>query len=113
MYKNIILLISIGIIFGLDKDWTNYEGHEISLNTIIIKIDNELAPKLGVEGPLTMEQVFGLKVLEDTGHKRFYLNDSDILRLSDAEIVVCNQWGSNNIPKFLNLCKELNIKVNQ
>ena len=58
MYKNIILLISIGIIFGLDKDWTTYEGHEISLNTIIIKIDNELAPKLGAEAPLTMDQVF-------------------------------------------------------
>jgi hypothetical protein len=55
---------------------------------------------------------FGLKVLEDTGHKRFYLNEDDILRLSDEEIVVCNQWGSSNIPKFLNLCKELNIKVN-
>lgn len=55
---------------------------------------------------------FGLKVLEDTGHKRFYLNDDDILRLSDEEIVVCNQWGSSNIPKFLNLCNELNIKVN-
>lgn len=55
---------------------------------------------------------FGLKVLEDTGHKRFYLNEDDILRLSDEEIVVCNQWGSSNIPKFLNLCKELNIKIN-
>ena len=56
---------------------------------------------------------FGLKVLEDTGHKRFYLKEDEILRLSDEEIVVCNQWGSSNIPKFLNLCKELNIKVNQ
>jgi hypothetical protein len=54
---------------------------------------------------------FGFKVLEDTGHKRFYLNEDDVLRLSDEEIVVCNQWGSNNIPKFLNLCKDLNINV--
>ena len=64
MYKNIILLICVGMIFSLDKDWTNYQGHDVSLNKIIIKIDDTVAPKLGYENPLSLDQVFGLKALD-------------------------------------------------
>ena len=40
MYKYIIFLFSFGFILGLDQDWISYEGHEVSLNSIIIKIDD-------------------------------------------------------------------------
>ncbi len=68
MYKHIILLFCFGFILGLDKDWTNYEGHEISLNSIIVKINNNSAPKLGSEQPLTMNQVFGLRDLDQSNN---------------------------------------------
>ena len=64
MYKNIIIALFVGLIFGLDKDWATYQNHEISLNKIIIKIDDNFAPKLGFENPLTINQVFGLKDLD-------------------------------------------------
>ena len=64
MYKNIIITLFVGLLFGLDKDWTTYENHEISLNQIIIKINDNFAPKLGFETPLTMSQVFGLQDLD-------------------------------------------------
>ena len=60
MYKHIILLLCFGLILGLDNDWADYEGHEISLNSIIIKIDDNVSPKLGIENPFTMNQVFEL-----------------------------------------------------
>ena len=64
MYKYIIFLVCFGPLFSLDSDWATYEGHEISLNTIIIKIDDDYAPKLGTELPLTMQAVLGLKDLD-------------------------------------------------
>tara|TARA_Y100001936_G_scaffold73335_1_gene72192 strand:- start:803 stop:3226 length:2424 start_codon:yes stop_codon:yes gene_type:complete len=64
MYKNIIITLFVGLLFGLDKDWTTYENHEISLNQIIVKINDSFAPKLGFETPLTMSQVFGLQDLD-------------------------------------------------
>ena len=54
---------------------------------------------------------YGMKVLDETGHKRFYLKDNEILKISDAEIVVCNQWGAGNIQGFLDLCNKLDISI--
>ena len=71
MYKHIILLLCFGLILGLDNDWADYEGHEISLNSIIIKIDDNVAPKLGIENPLTMNQVFELRDLDQNNFKNF------------------------------------------
>ena len=68
MYKHITLLLCFGLILGLDTDWSNYEGHEISLNSIIIKIDDNSAPKTGSEQPLTINQVFGLRDLDQNNN---------------------------------------------
>ena len=68
MYKYIILLLCFGLILGLDQDWVDYEGHEISLNSIIIKIDDDFAPKLGLENPLAIEQVFESRDLDQNNN---------------------------------------------
>ena len=68
MYKHITLLLCFSLILGLDTDWANYEGHEISLNSIIIKINNEFAPKLGIEAPLTIDQIIGLRDLDENNN---------------------------------------------
>ena len=68
MYKKIILLICCGMIISMDKDWASYGDHEVSLNTIIIKLNNDFAPKLGLEAPITLEQVFGLKDLDQNSN---------------------------------------------
>ena len=60
MYKFLINIFIFSSIFGLDTDWQVYENHEISINKVIIKIDNDIAPKLGTEQPLQINDIEGL-----------------------------------------------------
>jgi hypothetical protein len=36
-----------------------------------------------------------LKIKENTGHKRFYMSDNDIINLGSDSVVITNQWGTN------------------
>ena len=54
------------------------------------------------------------KYFIDSGskYKRFYMNEGDVITLSDAKIVVCSQFGKGNMDPFLDVCKKLDIKIN-
>ena len=54
MLKNLLSIITISLIFTLDTDWKLHQNHEISMNKLIIKIDDAQAPKLGSEEPLSI-----------------------------------------------------------
>jgi hypothetical protein len=41
------------------------------------------------------------KILSETGRKRHFLNEDELIRISDATIVVSSQWGAGNIDKFV------------
>ena len=43
---------------------------------------------------------------------RYFMKDKDRIAISDATVVVCNQWGITNIGAFLDVCKKLDIKIN-
>jgi len=66
MYKFLISIFIFTSIFSLDTDWKVYEGHEISINKIIIRIDNDIAPKLGIEQPLKINDIEGLINLRES-----------------------------------------------
>jgi hypothetical protein len=40
------------------------------------------------------------------------MKDKDRIALSDATVVVCNQWGISNIGPFLEVCKKLGLEIN-
>ena len=46
MLKNLLSIITLSLIFSLDTDWKLHQNHEISMNKLIIKIDDAQAPKL-------------------------------------------------------------------
>ena len=49
---------------------------------------------------------------EDTGRCRHFLNDDDVIRLSDGnEVVVSSQWGVGNIGNFIAQAEKLGFKV--
>jgi hypothetical protein len=54
---------------------------------------------------------FGQDLFRRTGHKRFFLDDAEVVRLIDAEIVVSNQWGSRNFPGMLTRLLELGFLI--
>ena len=39
------------------------------------------------------------------------MKDGDKITLSDATVVVCNQWGITNIDPFLEVCKKLELEI--
>lgn len=43
--------------------------------------------------------------------KRYFMEQKDIITLSDQEIMVSNQWGVENIGNFIEHCKRYEIKI--
>lgn len=50
--------------------------------------------------------------IEEKARVRYFMKDKDRIAMSDATVVVCNQWGITNIGVFLDVCKKLDIKIN-
>ena len=68
MYRFLISIFIFTFIFSLDTDWKVYQNHEISINKVIIKIDNDIAPKLGLEQPLEVNDIEGLVNLRESNN---------------------------------------------
>lgn len=61
--------------------------------------------------------VFALKTEADqiyasTSRKRHFVDPDEIVKLKDAVVVVCSQWGSRNIEKFLPVARKHGFKIN-
>ena len=69
--KKIIIILSIfSIVFSFDQQIGQLNGFDVSMNKIVLKISSEFAPKLGVDLPLEIESLPGLKAY--TGEFRNY-----------------------------------------
>jgi len=128
MYKTILSIIMLGITFALDTDWKSYQNNEISLNKLIIKID-ESAPKLGSELPLSIEDVANINSLPEAinfksmkplfrfyenfnqGHYDFELHKYYVLSFKQPEENVISLADKiKNLPNVENV--EFNFKAN-
>lgn len=45
------------------------------------------------------------------GHKRYYINPDEEIKLSDETIATCTQWNPENIKQFLNQANSLGLKI--
>ena len=66
------------------------------------------------QGPLG---VFALKneadrIYASTSKKRHFVKPDEVVKLKDAVVAVCTQWGSGNIEKFLPVAKKHGFKIN-
>ena len=57
MLRIFFTVFILGLVFGLDSHWGLYNEHQISLNKVIIKINDNIAPKLGLEDPLSINDI--------------------------------------------------------
>ena len=83
----------------------------ISFEDLLLVFPHELARhKFGVFDRIEVAE----KYFIDSGnkYKRFYMNEEDIITLSDAKIVVCSQFGKDNMDPFLEACKKLELEIN-
>ena len=82
----------------------------ISFEDLLLVFPHELARhKYGVFDRTEVAE----KYFIDSGskYKRFYMNEKDIITLSDAKIVVCSQFGKGNMDPFLEVCKKLKLEI--
>ena len=82
----------------------------ISFEDLLLVFPHELARhKFGVFDRTEVAE----KYFIDSGskYKRFYMNEKDIITLSDAKIVVCSQFGKGNMDPFLEVCKKLELEI--
>lgn len=52
------------------------------------------------------------KIYASTSRKRHFIEPDEIVKLKDAVVAVCSQWGSRNIEKFLPVAKKYGFKIN-
>ena len=64
-----------------------------------------------VQGPLGIVRRVEEAERYSGASKRFYFGDEDIIHLKNADCVVCSQWESENIKRFLQLAKELKLEI--
>lgn len=76
--------------------------------------------KLKEAFPDTLQGTFGVfslketaeEIFQRTGHKRFYINPDEIIRLHDGtEISTCTQWSIHNIKLFIEHIGKMGITV--
>jgi len=58
---------------------------------------------------VTAEKAF--EIHEKSGYKRHYINEDDLVQLSDCTAAVTNQWGSGNIDNMINKAFELGFHI--
>ena len=67
-------------------------------NKGVVRLENDISPRdKGLDG----------------GSKRYFIGEDQIIRLASGEkVVVCNQWGRDNLPGFIDYVnKELNYEI--
>ncbi len=47
----------------------------------------------------------------ESGYKRYYIKDSQIINLSNEKIATCNQWNAYRIKEFIKLAKRLGYNI--
>lgn len=52
------------------------------------------------------------KIYASASRKRHFIEPDEIIKLKDAVIAVCTQWGSRNIEKFLPVARRHGFKIN-
>jgi len=109
------------------KDTTKYNFKENKnlgkgrLVLVVVKNHVENNPGISFEElllvfPSELRSVYGVfartEEIEEKHHVRYFMKDGDRIALSDATVVVCNQWGIGNIGPFLEVCKKLELEIN-
>ena len=79
------------------------DNPNVTFEQLEIVFPKQLQGSLGVFLP----KADAIERAEKTGHRRHFIKDSEIIRLGDSEIAVCTQWGSNNIPRAIDVFKKL------
>lgn len=81
------------------------QEHNPTYNELCTVFDKSLQGSLGV-----VDLYENVIKISDAG-KRFFIKEQDIIKLSDAKVAVCTQWGIFNIVKFITQAQALGYDI--
>lgn len=81
------------------------QEHNPTYDELCAVFDKSLQGSLGV-----VDLYENVIKISDAG-KRFFIKEQDIIKLSDAKVAVCTQWGIFNIVKFITQAQALGYDI--
>jgi len=109
------------------KDVTKYEfeGRQYNKRQLVLESVKSYIKKKRIKDSEKLLEVFPdyiqgslgmIKKVEDderyaNASKRFYFADKDIIHLKDGDYVICSQWDSGNINRFIKLATDLELDI--
>ena len=109
------------------KDVTRYEfeGKKYNKRQLVLECVKFYVKKKRIKDSEKLFEVFPdyiqgslgvIKKIEDAeryanASKRFYFSDEDIVHLKDGDYVICSQWDSGNINRFIKLASDLGLEI--
>ena len=107
-----------------DKTKYMFEGKVYAKNRLVLSIvkkfvedNNPTRDQLfsvfdkSLQGSLGVVEVYENAIKISDASKRFFLKEDDIIKLKDARVVVCTQWGIFNIVKFIKQAQSLGYNI--
>ena len=107
-----------------DKTKYMFEGKVYAKNRLVLAIvkkfvedNNPTCDQLfsvfdkSLQGSLGVVEVYENAIKISDASKRFFLKEDDIIKLKDARVVVCTQWGIFNIVKFIKQAQSLGYNI--
>ena len=84
-------------------------------NITFAELENKFPEHLQGSNGVFTTQDKAQRIYDQTGHKRYYIKSDELITLSDSTIATCNQWGKDNLKKFIehvnnNLDSKFNIE---
>jgi hypothetical protein len=112
-----------------DKTKYNFEGQVLGKSRLVLSVIKkhvEAKPtttfsELETSFPKTMQGSYGCfdtveraqQILNDSGHKRHFLNANEVIDLEGSSIAVCSQWGIGNIGPFVEAARRLGYSIEE
>lgn len=81
------------------------EKHKVSIAKLKETFPDELQPRYSTIQLLNMAKKLS------TGRDRFFLKQEQLIKIGDAKVAVCNQWGQHNIEPFLKIARKLGYTI--
>ena len=107
-----------------DKTKYMFEGKVYAKNRLVLAIvkkfvedNNPTRDQLfsvfdkSLQGSLGVVEVYENAIKISDASKRFFLKEDDVIKLKDARVVVCTQWGIFNIVKFIKQAQSLGYNI--
>ncbi|MBT3205207.1 MAG: hypothetical protein HOM14_03905 [Gammaproteobacteria bacterium] len=84
-----------------------HQNQDITFDELKMQFPKHLQGSHGVFAPLQDAK----RIADDTGHKRHFIKNDEIISLKDGEIAVCTEWGVGNIDDFIDQAISLGYEI--